>query len=489
MKRRSILKILSAAAAGSAMSSAGAAPSFDRKTAPAPPAPQKMVLIGAGSAMFTQGLVIDWMQQRPPGDWEIALVDINPVILEATDKLVRRYMLSTDQPAKITSSVERKDVLDGATIVISTIGVGSRRAWEQDVFVPRKFDIFQPVGDSVMPGGVSRAMRMIPPMLDIARDVEKMCPDAWFINYSNPMTAVVRALRRETSLPVVGLCMGTEETVHHLANVAGVPRNEVTASWAGLNHLTWIYDLRHNGVDLWPVIRRKLAAARSKGIDTDSWKGPFGQERNPGMLTHPFSWDLFEEFGAFPAPMDRHVTEYFPARFPNGKYYGSVLGVDAYSFERTIAVGDRIYDETISLAKEQGPIDDERLESTSGEHMQTMDIFHSYWHDRRNLYAANLPNQGLVSNLPPEAILEIPARATVNGMVAQPIGELPVPIVSVLLHRLAAVEATVEAAVTGNFKMFVEALILDGGVSNYSTATKLADALIQAQKEHLPQFA
>jgi alpha-galactosidase len=458
------------------------------RTAPAPPAPQKMVLIGAGSAMFTQGIIIDWMQQMPPGEWEIALVDINHVILEATDKMVRRYMLSSEKPAKITSTVERKDVLRDATIVICTIGVGSRRAWEQDVFVPRKFGINQPVGDSVMPGGVSRAMRMIPPMLDIATDVERLCPNAWFINYSNPMTAVVRALRRETSLPVFGLCMGTEETIHFLTEIAGVPREEVTARWAGVNHLTWIYELRRNGKDLWPVIRKKLAEMRANGIDHDSWANAWGQARNPGMLTHPFSWELFDEFGAFPAPMDRHVTEYFPARFPGGNYYGSVLGVDAYSFERTIASGDKIYADTLELAKGDGPIADERIQSTGGEHMQTLQILDSLWQDRRRMYAANLPNNGCVSNLPKDAVLEVPAIATADGMVAPPIGELSIPLTSVLLRRLAAVEAIVEAAVTGNRKMYTEALILDGGVSDYATAEKLTDALIEAQCVHLPQF-
>ena len=116
---------------------------------PQKPPKQKMVLVGAGSAMFTQGLIIDWIKQQPEGDWEIALVDINPVILEATDKMVRRLMEAAEKPAKITAAVDRRDVLDGATIIICTIGVGSRRAWEQDVFVPREFGIYQPVGDTV----------------------------------------------------------------------------------------------------------------------------------------------------------------------------------------------------------------------------------------------------------------------------------------------------------------------------------------------------
>lgn len=487
MRRRDVLKMLSAAPAA-ARAATPAPQGTGQKTTAQQPHKEKMVLIGAGSAMFTQGIVIDWLHRRPAGEWEIALVDINPVILEATEKLVRRYMLTSDRPAKITAAVERREVLSGATIVISTIGVGSRRAWEQDVFVPRQFGIYQPVGDSVMPGGVSRALRMIPPMVDIARDVERMCPDAIFINYSNPMTAVVRALRKATSLPAIGLCMGTEETIRHLAAIAGAPRAKVAARWAGLNHLTWITDLSLEGKDLWPAIREEVARRRRKGIDREGWANPFGQAKKPGMLTMPFSWELFDEFGAFPAPMDRHVTEFFPARFPKGQYYGSVLGVDAYSFEGTIAAGDKIYDDTISLAKGEGPIDSARLESTEGEHMQTMEILDSFWHDRRRWYSVNMPNNGIVSNLPKDAVLEVPAIATSQGMVAPPIGELPASITAVLLRRLGAVEATVEAGLTGNRKLFVEALILDGGVSDYSVAAKLADALLKAQAQYLPQF-
>jgi alpha-galactosidase len=450
---------------------------------------RKMVLIGAGSAMFTQGIVIDWMNQKFSEDWEIALVDINPVILEATEKLVRRYMLSAGKPAKITASVDRRDALPGATVVITTIGVGSRRAWEQDVFVPRQFGIFQPVGDSVMAGGVSRVLRMVPPMVDIARDVEKLCPEAIFVNYSNPLTAIIRALRRTTNVPVFGLCHGLPDTVRYVADFAEVPRKSVTSKWAGVNHLTWITDFRVEGNDGWPLVRRKLAERRAKGIDRASWGNPFGRDPKAGTLASPFSWELFDEFGAFPAPLDRHTTEYFPERFPGGKYYGSVLGVDAYSFEGTISRGDKIYDETLSLAQGEGPMDPARLKSTGGEHEQTMEIFDSFWHDRRRWYSVNLPNGGAVTNLPKDSVLEIPAMATAEGWVVPPYGELSVGLAAITMRRISAIEASVEAALTGNRKMFVEALILDGTVSDYATATKLAEAMLKAQAKHLPQFS
>ncbi len=483
MLRRDLLKLLPTTAAAAA-----AGPVKQRFTLEAGKK-QKMVLIGAGSAMFTQGIIVDWMRQKLGGEWEIALVDINPVILEATEKLVRRILLSAEKPAKVTASVERKDVLSGATIVICTIGVGGRRAWEQDVFVPRQFGIYQPVGDSVMAGGVSRVLRMVPPMVDIARDCERMCPEAILINYSNPLTAIVRALRKATNVAAFGLCHGTPDTVWYVADFAGVARQSVTARWAGVNHLTWITDFRVDGDDAWPLVRKKLAERRARGVDSESWKNPFGQEAQHGKLDHPFSWELFEEFGAFPAPMDRHVTEYFPERFPGGRYYGSILGVDAYSFEGTIARGDKIYDDTLSLAQGEGPLPEKHLKATGGEHMQTLEILDSFWHNRRRWYSVNLPNNGAVSNLPKDSVLEIPAVATSEGWIAPPFGEMATGIAAITMRRLAAIEASVEAALTGNRKMFVEALVLDGTISDYSVATKLADALIKAQAKHLPQFS
>jgi alpha-galactosidase len=134
-------------------------------------------------------------------------------------------------------------------------------------------------------------------------------------------------------------------------------------------------------------------------------------------------------------------------------------------------------------------MDKAKLLGTTGEHEQALEIVDSFFYDRRRWYSANLPNDGIVTNLPPEAILEVPAVATQEGMVAPPIGEIPVPIASVLLRRIAAVEATVDAALTGNRRTMTEALILDGGVYEYATAQKLTEALLKAQAEHLPQFS
>ena len=140
-----------------------------------------LVLIGAGSAMFTRGLVQDMIADG--GEWELRLVDVNPESLDIARRLSQRLVEARDVPIVVRATEDRRELLSGADAVVTTVGVGGRRAWEQDVFVPRQFGIYQPVGDTCMPGGISRALRMVPPMVDIANDVAALCPDAIFINY------------------------------------------------------------------------------------------------------------------------------------------------------------------------------------------------------------------------------------------------------------------------------------------------------------------
>jgi alpha-galactosidase len=334
---------------------------------------------------------------------------------------------------------------------------------------------------------------MIPAVLDIAKDIERLSPQARFVNYANPMTAIVRAVRRQTSLPIVGLCIGVDETLRLLANLAGVPYERVTAKWAGVNHLTWVLDIRDAGASLWPVIEKKIAELQREPfnpqmVGRQRWAEAEGK---PGHSYYDllFSWQLYQEFGGFPAPLDRHVTEYFPERFPKGSYYGHTLGVDAYPFEQTIAYGDKIYDSTLNLGKGEGPVARGDLEATAGEHMQLMDILESLQHDRRRWYSVNLPNGSAVSNLPKDAILELPAAASADGFLPLAMGELSPKITPIVLRRLAAVEAIVEAAVTGNRKLLTEALVLDGGVNDYGVAEQLTEELLRAHAAYLPQFA
>ena len=159
---------------------------------------QTVVLVGAGSVTFTQVLVADFARTCPPDGLRLALVDTNPDALEVIARLVRRMVALLGADIEVLASTERRDVLPGADAVVTTISVGGRRAWEQDVFIPRRYGVFQPVGDTAMPGGISRAARMIPALVAIARDVVALCPDALFFNYANPMSANFLAIRRAT---------------------------------------------------------------------------------------------------------------------------------------------------------------------------------------------------------------------------------------------------------------------------------------------------
>src|SRR5689334_12440724 len=167
---------------------------------------EKIVLIGAGSAMFTKGLVADVIRRGQ--ETELALVDIDPEALRVAERLTCKMVEAQRAPVAVSAATERREVLAGATAVICTVGVGGRRAWEQDVYIPRKYGIYQPVGDTVMPGGTSRAVRMIPAMVGVAKDVIDLCSNALFFNYGNPMAAVCRGIRKATGADVVGLCHG-----------------------------------------------------------------------------------------------------------------------------------------------------------------------------------------------------------------------------------------------------------------------------------------
>jgi len=377
-------------------------------------------------------------------------------------------------PLGVTASLDRREVLPGATVVITTIAVGGRRAWEQDVFIPRRYGIYQPVGDSVMPGGTSRALRMVPPMVDIANDVVELAPDALFLNYANPMGVVCRAVRKVTQAKMVGLCSGVWSIGKQLAEFLGVEPGEFQYTAVGMNHLTWFTEVRANGQDLMPRLRARVREALAAG-------------NPPGRLCSR----LFQIFGAFPAVGDGHVGEFFPGLFPEGHPEGKLPPTARWSFENIIREGDRIYSEMREKAFSKEPLDPDYFEKNKGEgeQEQATEIIESCRQDLGRVYSANVPNTGQVPNFPPEAILECPVAATASGMKAIAQTPLPPGIVGTLATRFAWVETVVEAALEGSRQKFVQALVLDGSVNDLDIAEKLADELLAAQAEYLPQFA
>lgn len=455
--------------------------------------PKKLVLVGAGSAVFTRGLVADLIQSPDLGPWTLGLVDIDSRALDTAHGLVQRMLAVQRAEITVEASIDRRELFPGADVVVTTVGVGGRRAWESDVFIPRKYGIYQPVGDTVMPGGISRAMRMIPALVDIARDVKELCPEAWFFNYSNPMTANCWAIRKATGMPVIGLCHGTFHVVRQLASFIGAPPDEVTALYAGLNHLTFIYDLRWLGRDAWPVAHARLAQEQGDPLNVRLLRSLFPEldtvsSDSVPSTENPFSWSLFKTYGAYPAANDRHVTEFFPERFPGGTYYGKTLGVDAFSFEETIEHGDQGYAQMRAQALGEAPLDERIFARGAGEHEQLVEILRCLWADERKVFAANVPNRGAVPGLPEDAILELPAVTTATGLRALQMADLSEPIKAILSRKLAATKLTVQAALEGDRRLFAEALLVDGSVQDAQMAEELATELLSAQRAYLPQF-
>ncbi len=450
---------------------------------------RKIVLIGAGSVVFTQGLVMDMIKSPGGISWELALVDIDHNALDVAARLVKKMIESKEADITLSYSTDRRDVLADADYVVSTIGVGGRRAWEKDVYIPRKYGIFQPVGDSVMPGGISRAMRMIPATLGIVDDIMKLCPDAFFFNYSNPMNYICRAVKKARGFPVTGLCHGLNWTEGYLAHFAGYDRKRLTSYGVGLNHLTFIYDLRYDGKDAWPVIRERLEKAKSIGIDYASINSVWGAGmEDVNGLTDPLSWELFEDLGAFPAPGDRHVSEYFADRFPGGKFYGYTLGVDAYMFDKCIESGDEGYDEMSRLACSPEPLPEEYFQHFGGEHEQLVDIIASIEKDERKVFYANVQNHQAVPNLPEYSILEMPAVASAKGIIPIQLRDFPDTLAAIVLKHAAISEIVVEAALKGSRKLFAEAILMGGYTHDRNDVAKMVDELLESHKDYLPQF-
>ena len=383
-----------------------------------------LVLIGAGSAVFTRGLLADLISADDLGEWDIRLVDTAEAPLATAVGLAQRMISARRAGAQLSVSgtSDRRTALPGADFVVTCVGVGGRPAWQTDHRVCMQHGIFQPVGDSVMPGGISRLLRTTPVLVEIAADVAELAPDAFFFNYSNPMTANVMAMSRIAGRQqVVGLCHGMHHVQRHLAGYLGEPLAQTSTLYAGINHLTFIYDFRVRGIDAWPAVRRRVAADLARPVDPALIGDIFNEGTDARQ--NPFSWELFRRYGAFPAAEDRHVTEFFPERWAQGSYYGKTLGIDAFSVQEILDWGENRYQSMRAQADGSAPLDESAFERSAGEQEQLISIIRSVLFDRREMFSCNVINHGSVPGLPDDAALEIPGVATARGIrpVAVPI--------------------------------------------------------------------
>jgi alpha-galactosidase len=303
------------------------------------------------------------------------------------------------------------------------------------------------------------------------------------------MTIICRALSKATHFPIVGLCHGVHDSERHVAELAGFDPGKFSACSVGINHLTFMYDFRYDGQDACPLIRDKIAALTKNGVDYRNVGAMFREMgQDAPTISNPYAWTFFEQYGAYAVPGDRHIVEFFPERFPGAQYYGKTFGIDAYSFEKVIAYGDRIYDQMDELGQSLDPLPEDFFDKLSGEHEQLMEIIDSIENDKRHIFSVNMQNRGAVPNLPQDAVIELPGAATARGIAALQILDFPDTFAQLLAKPLAIAELTVDAALRGDRNLFVEAVLLGGYLNERTAVEAMVDELIAAQKQYLPQF-
>jgi len=433
-----------------------------------------IVLLGVGSTYFTRGIVESLIAKG--GEWDVRLVDIDAECLEIATLLTQRLVDLYEAPVTITGSLDRQDVLPGADAVVSTIGVGGRRAWEKDVTMFRQFGIYQSTGDTYGAGGVSRALRTIPVLVQVAKDIERLAPNALFINFTNPMTVNCRAVAKTTSLQTAGLCYGVTWYEHYLAQFIGVPWEEVQCRAIGVNHFTWITEFQHQGQDAWPLVRQKLEEKSGTSEDQHN----------------RYTWELFRTFDAFPCVGDGHICEFVPGWQGEGAHYGKTFGVDAgHDFESYAAGFDKVFEEMADQAYGRVPMT-KAAEGPDAETFKDEDLFidvlSAAMGEDEILRTVNLPNYGQATNLPEGAVLE--ATTLISGMGFEPLcfGEVPPGIAAIVQRIIGAQELTVEAALKADRKLALQALIAGETVRTKAEAEAVLDAILDTHREYLPQF-
>ena len=441
----------------------------------------KVVLLGAGSITFTPSLMKGLMESElaKEGMLDISLVDVNPEILDMMyiigTKMLNVYKKQKNlERFKIEKYVDRKQALEGADFVIVTIGVGGAKATHVDVNIPLKHGILQSVGDTVGPGGIFRALRHIPVLLEIARDMEDLCPEAFLFNYSNPMTALMRALIRETKIKAYGLCTGIFGIWHFLANYVDAPPEKVDLTVAGINHLCWVLNFTVRGEPGYPLLEQKLT---KKGI--------------PKGYYSAITFELYKLFGYVPSPGDRHVAEFFPNLFMNEE------AVQKYRIPTGLA--KTIYDFKVrepieklirNVALGQEPIEKFLMrKGLEGEGIEVVRLIEAITLNRKMLYPGiNVANNGAIHNLPRWAIVEVPAYVDAMGVHSLNVGSLPKDIAGILTHRIAEYEILIDSAIMGDKNLLLRALLMDGYVKSLDKAKKLVKDILMAEREWLPDY-
>jgi alpha-galactosidase len=420
-------------------------------------------MVGAGSMTFSRGLMADAVQCEALQGATLALYDIEFPRAELMAAVGGRYAQFAGADVSFEAAPSLSAALDGASFVTCTIAVGGMDAWVADLEVPEQHGSVQTVGDSVGPGGISRGLRHVPVVVEVAREMERLCPDAWLLNYTNPMSCLCIAVRRETPVNAVGLCHGLFGTVGRLAELLDMPREELYAEAAGINHLTWITTLQRDGEDIYPLLRERLATEED--------------------LPQPVSAKLCEVYGLYPSPGDTHVAEFFPHFLGGAGDDGRRWGLKPIDLEERAPRREELADQLRAVAA-----GDEAVEKLPQSGEKAVAIMAAMLEDKGELHVVNLPNRGAIAGLPDDAIVEVTGLVSATGMRTIQMPALPEGILGVLRAWVDRQELTTEAALTGDQRLALQALLADPLVPSVEAAEAMLDGLLSVHSAYLPEM-
>ena len=434
----------------------------------------KIAFIGAGSFGFTRSLVRDIQTFPVLRDATLSLMDIDAERLDYVKRAVDRIVSEGSYPARVEATMDRAEALKGAHAVICTILAGGVHIWRHDIEIPKKYGIDTNIGDTRGPSGVFRALRTIPVMLDICRDIERYCPDAILLNYTNPMAMLCRAMQRETSVKVTGLCHSVQGTAAMLARWIGAPFDEITYVCAGINHQAWYVKYEWNGKDAYPLIRK--AVQRPEVYDEEIVRN-----------------EMFLHLGYYVTESSGHNSEYnwwFRKR-PDliEKYctHGTGWNPGVYAY---------ILDEYLARQEEwknriQEWLDDpESLDLSRGQEYAAY-IINAYAGGEPFKFNGNVPNTGLIPNLPEGACVEVPVYADRRGFNPIHVGALPAQCAALNNVSVAVEEMAVDGCLSGDPTMVFRAICYDpltAAVLSLAEIKEMVNEMFARNRDHLPTF-
>lgn len=458
----------------------------------------KITFLGAGSTIFAKNVLGDCLLTPSLQEAEIALYDIDPERLEDSFRMLQaiNHTMNSDRAriAAYCGVEERLKALSGASFVVNAIQVGGYEpSTVIDFEVPKHYGIRQTIGDTLGIGGIFRGLRTIPVVLEIAREMEKVCPEAWFLNYVNPMAIVTGALLKGSSIKVVGLCHSVQVCAQTLLEEVKLKVNEDALNWkiAGINHMAWLLEITKHGKDLYPEIKlraeRILESQEQRDIKAGSRKADLGEKQKP-YPPHPDTVRLLimKHFGYYVTESSEHNAEYTPYWIKSHRpelidRYG--IPLDEYPRRCRKQIEDW------KKQKEELTRNPELTHKKSQEYasyiMDSMVTGHPF------RIHGNILNRGLITNLPADAIVEVPCLVDRNGVQGCYVGPLPPQCAALNLTNINVQQLTIEAALRRKRDLVYQAAFLDPRCASELTLDEirsLCDDLFEAHGAYLKGY-